>query len=182
MARPSRVHPGPPARLPTAAGGAFSEPLSCGSVPAANPLEMSVDPTPRADSDIPRTVLVVDDDHDLRRTLVRALKAGGYVVVDADSAERGLQLAESWKTPIDVALLDIILPDSWGAQLVPGLRMNHPDIRIIYTSGYAESDPVLKAGIDAAKMAFLPKPFEPSDLLEMVEQVLAEGESEEAGS
>ena len=118
------------------------------------------------------TVLVVDDDDELRRTVVTALKNGGFRVVDADSAERGLQLSESSKAPIDVALLDIILPDSWGAQLVPGLRMNHPDIRVIYTSGYADSDPILKAAIDK-ETAFLAKPFELSELLAAVENALA---------
>ena len=124
-----------------------------------------------AESSNPRTVLIVDDDDALRRVLVTALKKHGFQVVDADSAERGLQLAESWQTPIDVALLDIVLPDSWGAQLVPGLRMAHPDIRVIFTSGYADTDPVLRAGIKASK-AFLSKPFETSELIATVERVL----------
>jgi len=116
-------------------------------------------------------VLIVDDDDALRRVLVAALKKNGFQVIDADSAERGLQLAESWRTPIDVVLLDIILPDSWGAQLVPGLKMTHPEIQVIYTSGHAETDPILRAGIDAST-EFLPKPFDASELIAVVERVL----------
>ena len=117
-----------------------------------------------------RTLLVVDDDDDLRRTLVSALKKSGFRVIDADSAERGLQLAESAKGAIDLALLDIMLPDSWGAQLVPALRMAHPDIRVISTSGYADTDPSLRAAI--GKAAFLPKPFDVEELLRLVEEVV----------
>ena len=123
------------------------------------------------DSSEMRTVLIVDDDDELRRVLVTALKKAGYHVVDADSAERGLQLAESWKTRIDLALLDIVLPDSWGAQLVPGLKMAHPDIAVVFTSGHAETDPILKAQV-GSENHFLPKPFEVPDLLDTVEQVL----------
>ncbi len=125
----------------------------------------------------PRTLLLVDDDDDLRRTLVTALKKGGYRVLDADSAERGLQLAESAKEPVDLALLDIMLPDSWGAQLVPALRMAHPDIRVIYTSGYADTDPILRAAVGRA--AFIPKPFDVDQLLGLVEEVL-EGDADPA--
>ncbi len=127
--------------------------------------------TPTGDQG-PRTVLLVDDDDDLRRTLVSALNKGGYRVIDADSAERGLQLAETAKGPIDLAFLDIMLPDSWGAQLVPALRMAHPDIRVIFMSGYTDTDPVLRAAI-GSETAFLAKPFDVAELLALVEEVLA---------
>ncbi len=122
----------------------------------------------------PITVLVVDDDDDLRKTLVAALKKHGYRVLDADSAERGLQLAEAEPEAVDVALLDIVLPDSWGAQIVPGLKMSHPDIRIVFTSGYAASDPILLAAIDA-ETTFLHKPFGIDELLEALGQALEGG-------
>ncbi len=139
-----------------------------------------MDGSPAANPEDPRTVLIVDDDDELRRTVVAALKRRGFHVVDADSAERGLQLAESWRAPIDVAVLDIELPDSWGAQIVPGLRMAHPEVKVIYTSGYAESDPILRAGI-GPDTDFLPKPFEMLELLTALDRVLSSSSRPEIG-
>lgn len=124
----------------------------------------------------PTTVLVVDDDDDLRRSLVAALKRHGYRVLDADSAERGLQLAEAEPGGVHVALLDIMLPDSWGAQIVPDLRMHHPEIRVVFTSGYAASDPVLLAAIDP-DTPFLHKPFDVDELLAAIDPERSHAES-----
>lgn len=121
--------------------------------------------------DGPVTVLVVDDDEDVRKTVAAALEGAGYEVLAAESAERGLELAERSGTPVDIALLDIMLPDSWGAQLVPGLKLVNPAVRVIYTSGYTRSDPVLRAAIDD-DTPFLSKPFEIEEMLGIVRESL----------
>lgn len=126
---------------------------------------------PTAPEAAPPTILIVDDDDDLRPTLVRALTGSGYRVLDADSAERGLQLAEDSPSGVQLALLDIVLPDSWGAQLVSGLKLVSPEVRVIYTSGYTASDPVLEAAIDPGT-PFLHKPFDVKELLSLVATLL----------
>jgi two-component system, cell cycle sensor histidine kinase and response regulator CckA len=122
----------------------------------------------------PPRILVVEDDDTLRAFVVRLLTRTGYRCVTASSAEEALNVSSTSEEPVDLLLLDIMLPDSWGTRLVQDVRAHHPDVKVILTSGFTAEDPILAAGVEARdpEIPFLAKPFDPEDLLRTVETLL----------
>lgn len=120
-------------------------------------------------------VLVVEDDRGLRTFITRVLERHGYEYLEAGSAEEALLVSEKASRPLDILIMDIMLPDSWGTRLAEDIRAGNPDVKVILTSGYTEKDPVLGAGAVERK-PFLTKPFEVADLLEALRQVQEDGE------
>ena len=120
-----------------------------------------------------RLVLIVEDEEPVRRVLTDALERNGYQVLQAGSAEDALVVAETVDRPIEVLLMDIMLPDSWGTQLAQNLKVLHPEIGIIYASGYAQDDPIMMSGIEKGTR-FLHKPFEIDDMLMEITSMLEE--------
>ena len=103
------------------------------------------------------TVLVVEDDAELRQMLQTALKLD-YQVLIAGTAEEGLQLALNCRP--DLALIDLFLPDSSGAKLCQALR-SHPRTnrtRVIMISGHGEEEEIVNA-LNQGADDFLRKPF-----------------------
>ena len=125
-------------------------------------------------SDQKKLILIVEDEEPARRLFATALEQDGYLVLQAGSAEEALVVAEGTEQPIDALLMDIMLPDSWGTRLAQSLRVLHPDMGIIYASGYAQDDPIMMSGIDPATR-FLHKPFEIGDLLSEMKAVFEAG-------
>lgn len=119
-----------------------------------------------------KQVLIVEDEAPARRVFATALEQNGYSVLQAGSAEEALVVAEACEG-IDILLMDIMLPDSWGSQLAQNIRLLHPDVGIIYTSGYAADDPIMMSGIEAGTR-FLHKPFEIDELLSEVTSMVKE--------
>lgn len=122
----------------------------------------------------PPRILVVEDDDTLRSFVVRLLTRAGYRCVTASSAEEALNVSSTSEEPVDLLLLDIMLPDSWGTRLVQDVRAHHPEVLVILTSGFTAEDPILAAGVEARDpdIPFLAKPFDPDDLLRTVETLL----------
>jgi signal transduction histidine kinase len=127
-------------------------------------------PTPKVSER--ETILVVDDEPDLRELVAQVLESGGYQVLSAASGEEAL---EKWaKRPRDVQLLltDMVMPDGLtGRMLADRLRSEDPRLRVIYTSGYTAGVP----GTDLANIEdhnFLPKPYRPATLLQVVRNCL----------
>ncbi len=129
-------------------------------------------PRPTAGTDEPKTlVLIVDDDDDFRQTFRLALIKRGYDVIDAGSGEEAHRLADLHGQEIDAIVMDIVLPDSWGASLAQGLIGTRRDIAVVFTSGYTESDPIIRAGVGHGTH-FLTKPFGIQALVDMIEHAL----------
>lgn len=119
----------------------------------------------------PGTVLVVEDEPILLRLAERILKMHGYRVLTAADAEQALAVAAARGAEIDVVLTDVVLPHISGPALVRQLLVRHPDLRVVYTSGYAE-DHLVREGVPEEHVVFLPKPFLPEDLIATIEKVL----------
>lgn len=113
-------------------------------------------------------VLVVEDDTTVLGFIVRTLKRGGFRCLTAESAEEALQVSNDTDEAIELLVLDIMLPDSWGTRLMQDVRAQHPEVAIVLTSGFTGDDPVLAAGVEARDpdIPFLKKPFTPEELLE----------------
>jgi len=118
------------------------------------------------------TIFFVDDDDRLRNVTCRLLRSRGFKVLEADGAERASELMDEHADPIDVLLMDINLPDGWGASVAQRLRASHPEMAVVYTTGYAEVDPILSGALNDAEFV-IRKPFSTDQLVEMLERAMA---------
>lgn len=134
---------------------------------------MASDESPESPS-VP-LVLIVEDDPTVQGFVLRTLRRSGFDCLTAGSAEEALQVSSNSERAVDLLVLDIMLPDSWGTRLMQDIRAQHPGVRVILTSGYTEEDPVLAAGVNARdpEIPFLAKPFPPEELLEAARTALS---------
>jgi DNA-binding response OmpR family regulator len=109
-------------------------------------------------------VLLVDDDDDLRQTLRGGLQAMGFTITAASTAAEALAALADARIRIDVIVMDLMLPDSWGPQVAMERTLYRPDTPVLYISGYSAGDAVLRASVAADDVPFLQKPFSVSEL------------------
>ena len=121
-------------------------------------------PTPIA------TILFIDDDDTLRMLCQTALEGAGYRVLTADNGPHGLHLLE--RQEVDVILVDILMPDLDGLDLIPLLRKTRPAIKIIAISGGSGEWDYLDTAKGLGAHATLKKPFSLQELLDAVSSQL----------
>jgi hypothetical protein len=114
------------------------------------------------------TVLVVDDDADLRAVLVNSFETVGYSVMEAADGPAGLALIAERRP--DVLVVDFAMPGMNGAEVAEAARLRHHGLPIVLTSGYADSDAIDRAVGKGAKV--LRKPFRIDELLGAVSEAL----------
>jgi CheY-like chemotaxis protein len=118
------------------------------------------------------TILVVEDEPDLRDLIVQVLEDRGYTVVGAGSGKQALQRWAERRHRIDLLLTDMSIPDGMsGYQLAKRLKNDDPDLRVIYTSGHVVGVPGTQLA-DVDERQFLAKPYRPSTLLELIRTFL----------
>jgi two-component system, cell cycle sensor histidine kinase and response regulator CckA len=120
------------------------------------------------------TVLVVEDDQETLFMVSKTLAAGGYDVLWARDAAEALRSLSRREGAIGLILTDVVLPGLSGPKLVEQAQGTHPGIRAIYISAY-DLEAVRNHGVDPDKVPFLPKPYEPAELLRMVREALRPG-------
>jgi PAS domain S-box-containing protein len=117
------------------------------------------------------TILVVDDNHDVRELAVANLRKLGFRVIAAQSGEEALELVERYGG-VDLLFTDIIMPGGMnGLQLVERVRERLPDIPVLLATGYMEELP--REGPSSVSMITLTKPYRTSDLAENVRTLLS---------
>lgn len=121
-----------------------------------------------------RVIFFVDDDVKLHRAVTELLEHRGFEVVGAHSAQEAVTVIESYEGVIDVLLMDINLPDGWGASVAQRLLEVRPEMPVVYTTGYAEEDPVLAGGLNDAEFV-VRKPFSTDQLVEVLTRAIGEG-------
>jgi PAS domain S-box-containing protein len=136
-----------------------------------------VEPRPALEADGPQTILVVEDQPDVRMYACSVLQAAGYQVLEAESGDKALGIARAHQQPIDLLFTDVVLGGMNGRELAETFRLQHPGTRSLFTSGYAD-DEVALYGVIQDRLAFLSKPYSPHDLLAKVKEVLRETESQ----
>jgi DNA-binding response OmpR family regulator len=117
------------------------------------------------------TILVVEDEEEVRALARDVLEMNGYTVLEAlDVADAG-RLAETHSGPIHLLVTDVVMPGVSGPELAQRLRARRPDLRVLCMSGYPESADRRIEG-KAGWTAWLQKPFTPAGLLEKVRACL----------
>lgn len=117
------------------------------------------------------TVLVVEDEGVIRSLVYTVLESCGYTVLEASSGKGALTLMEMQVSPIHLMITDVVMEGLNGVELAQQLAGSHPDMKVLYMSGYT-SNVVLTQGVLNAKMAYLQKPFTRHDLANKVREVL----------
>jgi PAS domain S-box-containing protein len=126
------------------------------------------EPQPTAPVTTPLSILVVDDDPDVRGFIVEALEEQGYTVREAADGREGI--AEVDRETPDLIVLDFIMPGLSGADVARHARKRRPDQPILFVSGYSETDAVKRTAPDAPLLA---KPFRADALQKAVRGALA---------
>ncbi|HKP59305.1 MAG TPA: PAS domain S-box protein [Polyangiales bacterium] len=117
------------------------------------------------------TILLVEDE-DQVRTLVRGvLRRHGYRVLDARTPAEAIGISSQHESPIDLLLTDVVMPQMSGHKLADVLLPQRPKMRVLYVSGYTD-DTIVHHGVLDAGIAFLQKPLTPAVLLRKVREVL----------
>jgi two-component system, cell cycle sensor histidine kinase and response regulator CckA len=120
----------------------------------------------------PKAILVVDDAVSVLTVVKCMLECADYTVLLASSATAALRIAKDVETAIDLLITDVIMPDMQGPDLAEEIVSLRPELKVLFISGYADSD-VVRIKVLNCNLDFLPKPFAPDGLLEMVERMLA---------
>ncbi len=117
------------------------------------------------------TVLLVEDEPEVRSLVQRILKTQGYTVVTAANPDEALAVAREFKGPIQLMVTDIVMPGMSGLQLAERLNPTRPDMKVLFVSGYT-NDAIGHQGVLDPGTAFLQKPFTPNALARKVREVL----------
>jgi PAS domain S-box-containing protein len=117
------------------------------------------------------TILVVEDEVQVRELVQEVLQAEGYTVLTAADGDEGIHLCTAYDGPIALLLTDVVMPGLSGPEMAQCILPMRPTIKVVYMSGYA-SDAMGDHGVLAPGTAFLQKPFTPEILLEKVRETL----------
>jgi PAS domain S-box-containing protein len=138
----------------------------------------TVTPQPsQALADAPRgveTILLVEDEAEVRDLAHDILRLGGYRVLEAATPEEAERICQDEEKPIHLLLTDVVMPRMSGRVLAERLIAGRPAMRVLYMSGYTD-DTIVQHGGLGQDPAFLPKPFTPNDLSRKVRAVLDAG-------
>jgi two-component system, cell cycle sensor histidine kinase and response regulator CckA len=119
-----------------------------------------------------QTILVVDDVGVVRKIAFRLLSESGYRVFEAGSASEALEVLSTSRQPISLAIVDVILPEVSGVDLVKLMRDQWPTTRVIFMSAFP-AEVLVREGLDHPNVLFLAKPFTRDELLTRVAEALS---------
>jgi signal transduction histidine kinase/ActR/RegA family two-component response regulator len=120
-------------------------------------LEPAPAPAPAARTPT-ETVLLVEDDEDVRALIARGIGKAGYVVLEASGAQEALALLRAHPEHIHLVLTDIVMPGLSGRELSERIMRDRPGVRVLFMSGHSD-DAILRQGIQTASVPFIQKPF-----------------------
>jgi len=124
----------------------------------------------------PVTILIVEDNENLRNLLQRTLEGVGFSVLSAADGAVALDLCQQHDGAIDVMVSDIVMPRLNGLQLAEQVRAARPEMKFLFITGFADEFPELR-GLIKGGATILEKPFLPSELLLGVEDMLNDGKA-----
>ncbi len=115
-------------------------------------------------------VLLIDDDAEVRDMVRKALRSAGHEVIVSEDGREGAKCFR--KTPADVVITDMVMPNEDGIETIKALKREFPDVRIIAMSGGSARGGMLSAARHLGAVAVIEKPFTKTELLDAVEKAL----------
>jgi PAS domain S-box-containing protein len=131
----------------------------------------AVSTTSRSKREAGETILVVEDEAEVRGLVRETLRQAGYTVLEASDGYEAMRLVDEHKAEIHLLLTDVIMPLMNGHELAMRLQEIRPGIKVVYMSGY--TDDVLAFHGIAPEIDFIQKPFSSADLAEKLDRVLS---------
>jgi CheY-like chemotaxis protein len=125
-------------------------------------------------AEVPRgteTILLVEDAEMVRNLTREVLENCGYDVIEASNGKRALSICKNRTEPIDLLLTDVVMPEMSGRELADRLVGLHPEMQVLYMSGYTQDAIVHRGTLDEGTN-FIQKPFSPDALARKVRIVL----------
>ena len=141
-------------------------PLTAGPDRRRSPSEFSADSQQGTE-----TVLLAEDDEEVRRLTKTVLQDFGYSVIEAADGEEAVRKFLENREKVDLLVLDIIMPRKNGRETYLEIKAARPGIKALFTSGYT-ADVIHKKGILETGLDFVLKPISPTDFLNKVREVL----------
>ena len=120
------------------------------------------------------TILLVEDQEQVRAVAASILRRNGYRVILAPSAGDALLLAEKHRGDIHLLLTDVVMPQISGVELARRIAPLRPELKVLFMSGYTD-DSIVRHGVLDGRMAFLEKPFTPESLTRKLREILTSG-------
>ena len=142
--------------------------LPCADHPAEATVELQPVPFPAGGSE---TILLVEDEVQVRQIAQRVLAKAGYRVLAAENGDQALKRVQDGAEDFDLLLSDLVMPGLGVRELVDALRERVPRMRVLLMSGYAEAT-LAERGMSRGFEGFLPKPFNAPQLLNAVRSAL----------
>jgi len=122
------------------------------------------------------TILVVEDEEELRQLAVTVLVSHGYRVLDAANGRMALQLADRHLGPIHALLTDVVMPGMNGREVADCIKSRRPEVKVLFMSGYAE-DVIATQRLREEGIALIQKPFTPDELISELRGLFARPEN-----
>ena len=118
------------------------------------------------------TVLLVEEEQNLRALLGKYLAEQGYAILEAKNGDEALQQCRTHKSPaVNLMICDLVMDQMNGVELAGRARSFHPRMKTLYLSSHSESS-VIYRGIPLTDIQFLPKPFKLKELISIVNDLL----------
>jgi signal transduction histidine kinase/CheY-like chemotaxis protein len=117
------------------------------------------------------TILVVEDETQLRALIKRTLSERGYRVLDAANGVEAIEIAAAHRGSIHLLVTDVVMPLLSGGELAARLQEARPGLRVIFVSGYSD-DAIERHGVLAPDSVFLQKPVRPEELARVTREIL----------
>ncbi len=117
------------------------------------------------------TLLIAEDDPEVRRLLNHVLRTFGYTTMEAKDGEEAIRTFRENQDKVDLLLLDVVMPRKNGKEVFEEIRKSRPDARAIFVSGYT-GDIIFEKGLRSETVDFVPKPLSTMQLLGKVREVL----------
>ena len=109
------------------------------------------------------TILLAEDEEDLRTLIARGLRMRGFIVIEASNGVEALKQP----TAVDLLVSDVVMPEMDGPTLLKAMRERNPDLKALFISGYAFEKSLPE------RTAFLPKPFSLVQLIAAVKEAIS---------